>query len=584
MKKDPTTPDYVELKEDVSQSPLYSEDLAPVPPAKRTWNTWHLAFVWVGMAVCIPTYMLASGMMRNGISWWGALLVIGLANIVITVPMVLNGHAGVKYGIPFPVLGRAAFGVNGIHVPALLRGLVACGWFGIQTWLGGLSCYAIWNAITGMTDPPGLNAGEFIAFGVFWLINMYFVWAGTESIKWLEEFSAPILIVMGIALIIWGSVTAGGFGTVLEQGKQLERPTITWVDDRTVELHPLLTVEGQPKAHSYLLQCGPEDPGTLGAIPQGTENVRIEGGDMLLKCENVTGHKATITLIGKADDGSEIRSNPVALNPDDLTPGQYSGMMWTYILAFTAMVGFWATMSLSIADITRFTKTQRAQVRGQFIGLPGTMILYSFVGIFVTCAALVSFDDVLAADDAPWDPVALLSRFKSPVVVVISQIMMIIATLSTNIAANVIAPANAISNLNPKRISFKAGATITGILGILLCPWWIMPQVANALIFVSGLLGPVLGVMIADYFVVRRKHLQLAELFKQHGAYSYSNGVNMAAVLAMVLGITTALVGYFIPSLEFLYKLSWVSGFAVAFIVYIIGMRGKGAVVESGRA
>lgn len=574
MKQEPTTPDYVELTEDVSHSPLYSEDLAPVPPAKRTWNTWHLAFVWVGMAVCIPTYMLASGMMRNGISWWGALIVIGLANVVITIPMVLNGHAGVKYGIPFPVLGRAAFGVNGIHVPALLRGLVACGWFGIQTWLGGLACYAIWNAITGMTDPPGLDAGEFIAFGVFWFINMYFVWAGTESIKWLEEFSAPILVVMGIALIIWGSVTAGGFGTVLEQGKQLERPTVSWIDEGAVELHPLLTVDGQPKAHSYLLRCGPDDPGKLEPIPAGASTVRIQS-DMLYKCEAVSGHKATLTLIGKGEDGAEIRSQPQVIDPAGLAPGRYSDMIWTYILAFTAMVGFWATMSLSIADITRFTKTQRAQVRGQFIGLPGTMILYSFVGIFVTCAALVSFDDVLAADDAPWDPVALLSRFKSPVVVVISQIMMLIATLSTNIAANVIAPANAISNLSPKHISFKAGATITGILGIVLCPWWIMPQVASALIFVSGLLGPVLGVMIADYFVVRRKNLQLAELFKPRGAYSYTGGVNMVAVIALVLGIASALIGYFVPALEFLYKLSWVTGFAVAFLVYALGMRGR---------
>jgi NCS1 nucleoside transporter family len=237
------------------------------------------------------------------------------------------------------------------------------------------------------------------------------------------------------------------------------------------------------------------------------------------------------------------------------------------------MVGFWATMSLSIADITRYTKTQRAQVRGQFLGLPGTMMLYSFVGIFVTCAAVVNFKDILVAEDAPWDPVTLISRFDNPWVVIFAQTGMIIATLSTNIAANVIAPANAISNLAPKAISFKTGGTITGLIGIVMCPWWLMDDISPALVFVSGLLGPVLGIMIADYFVVRKMELQLAELFKVRGAYTYSGGFNWVAMGAMVAGMATALVGFFVPALEFLYKLSWFSGFAVAFVIYVAGMR-----------
>lgn len=582
MKDAPARQDFVELTEDVSQSPLYSEDLAPVPADKRTWGTWHLAFLWVGMAVCIPTYMLASGMMRAGIPWWGALLVIGVANLVITVPMVLNGHAGVKYGIPFPVLGRAAFGIHGIHVPALLRGLVACGWFGIQTWLGGLACYAIWNAATGMTDPPGLDIGEFVAFGVFWFINMYFVWAGTESIKWLEEFSAPILIVMGVALIVWGTVTAGGFGLVLDQGSQLGHPTVEWVSPSEVRIHPIKDVDGHNKATQYQVHYGPADSsGWLPIAPD--QSVVTLQGDLLAKSEQVNGEKAKVVLQGKGESGAVIRSSAVVIDPAGLEPQRYGGTFWTYILAFTAMVGFWATMSLSIADITRFTKTQKAQVRGQFIGLPGTMMLYSFVGIFVTCAALANFEDVLTADDAPWDPVALLSRFQNPIVVIVAQFMMIIATLSTNIAANVIAPANALSNLSPKRISFKLGATITGLLGIVMCPWWVMGQISGALIFVSGLLGPVLGVMIADYFVVRKKELRLADLFKLQGAYTYRGGFNPVAAVALVLGTAVALVGYFVPMLEFLYKLSWVSGFTVAFVVYVVGMRGKGGLDAGGR-
>jgi cytosine/uracil/thiamine/allantoin permease len=564
--------EFIHLTEDVSASPLYSPDLAPVPADKRTWNTWHLAFVWVGMAVCIPTYMLASAMIKMGMSWIGALCVIGLANLVITIPMVLNGHAGVKYGIPFPVLGRSAFGIYGIHVPALLRGIVACGWFGIQTWVGGLACYAIWNAATGGIDPPGLNLGEFVSFGVFWVINMYFIWKGTDSIKWLEEFSAPILILMGIALIVWGATTAGGFGIVLDQSKQLEKPSVEWVNEGEVRINPIKNQDGTNRATAYQMNYGGGEVLPWIPIAANQSAIRVQD-DMLLKAENVTGSKATITLQATAADGKIFNSVPVTIDPANLNPSQFGGIIWLYILSFTGMVGFWATMSLSIADITRFTKTQKAQIRGQFIGLPGTMMLYSFVGIFVTCAAVVNFKDVLIAEDAPWDPVSLLSRFESPFVVIVAQIMMLIATLSTNIAANVIAPANAFSNLSPKQISFKTGGTITGIIGIVICPWWLMNDISPALVFVSGLLGPVLGIMIADYFVVRKKNLQLAELFKVKGAYTYSAGFNLVAVAAMVLGVGTALIGFFVPSLEFLYKLSWFTGFGVAFLVYVLGMR-----------
>jgi NCS1 nucleoside transporter family len=240
------------------------------------------------------------------------------------------------------------------------------------------------------------------------------------------------------------------------------------------------------------------------------------------------------------------------------------------------MVGFWATMAISIADITRFTPTQKNQVRGQFLGLPGTMALYSFVGIFVTCAALINFGDVLIADDAPWDPVSLLGKFDNPVVVIIAQIFMLIATLSTNIAANVIAPANAFSNIAPRRISFKQGGIITAIIGIIICPWWMMDKISSLLVFVSGFLGPVLGILIADYFSVRKKRMNLNHLFKVDGIYSYGKtGFNKAAMVALVAGVFTALLGLWIPALEFLYNLSWFTGFGVAYLVYYLMMKKK---------
>ncbi|MEM8909248.1 MAG: cytosine permease, partial [Bacteroidota bacterium] len=217
--------EIIELQEDVSASPLYSEDLAPIPANERSWGLWDMAAIWVGMAVCIPTYLLASYMIKSGLSWLEALLIIALGNLIITLPMVLNGHAGVKYGIPFPVVGRASFGTRGIHIAAVVRGIVACGWFGIQTWIGGLAFYAIWNALTGNEGNLGLDLGKFIGFALFWALNLFFILKGTESIKWLEKFAAPILVSIGILLIIWGASSAGGFEIVLQQSQQLGKPT-----------------------------------------------------------------------------------------------------------------------------------------------------------------------------------------------------------------------------------------------------------------------------------------------------------------------------------------------------------------------
>lgn len=569
--------EIVELTEDVSASPLYSEDLAPVPASKRTWSMWNLAFIWVGMAVCIPTYMLASFMIKSGLSWQAALIIIGLANVVITLPMALNGHAGVKYGIPFPVLGRASFGTNGIHIPAVVRALVACGWFGVQTWIGGLAFYAIWNVITGSEPSLELDAVQFICFGLFWFVNMFFVWKGTESIKWLEEYSAPILILMGILLIVWGGTQAGGFGIVLDQSQQLQHPTVQVVEGSngpSLKMHLITDLDGKVKAEAFQLSNDNGEVSDWISFPKDNAEVNFEGQAFQKPYTALVSQ--TIKFRAAREDGTFIESSSVSI--PDSRAGPEQSPWWTYILWFTAMVGFWATMSLSIADITRYTHSQKSQIKGQFIGLPGTMILYSFVGIFVTCAAVINFQDVLISDDAPWDPVSLLAKFESPAVVIIAQIFMLIATLSTNIAANVIAPANAFSNIMPRKISFKMGGTITGIVGILICPWWILNDISELLIFVSGLLGPVLGILLCDYFLIRKKELNLPELYNTKGIYSYGgSGFNPAAMIALLGGVAVAIVGYWVPEVSFLYTLSWFVGFFVAFILYYLLMPKDGA-------
>ncbi len=554
--------DIVILKEDLSYSSLYSEDLKPVPPEERTWSMWSLAALWVGMAVCIPTYLLASYMIGSGMTWLESLIIIGLANLIITIPMVLNGHAGVKYGIPFPVLGRSSFGITGIHIPSIVRAIVACGWFGIQTWIGGLALYAIFNAVTGGQAVDGISFGKFVGFGLFWLLNMYFIWKGTESIKFLEQYSAPILILMGLILIGWGANKGGGFKNVLSQSHYLAAPSInTESGQNIIHLNPAMDSNGNPKATEY----------------------RLFNNDQVgnwLKLDNTT-----IPLIGSTENRKVqlrkstytgfIESAEVSLSIEEVNTSNTGSKLWSYILWLTIMVGFWATMSLSIADITRYSATQREQVMGQFIGLPGTMMLYSFVGIFVSCAAVIIFDDILIGNNAPWDPVTLLAKFENPVVVIISQIFMIIATLSTNIAANVIAPANAFSNLNPKKISFRMGGLITGIIGIIICPWYLMSEISNILIFISGLLGPVLGIMLCDYFIIRKMEIPLDELYKEEGQFKYTGGFNISAMIALALGVFVAIIGYFVPSLDALYKLSWFSGFIVSFVAYYLLMKSK---------
>ncbi len=552
--------DIVALHEDVSQSPLYSDDLAPVPATQRTWNKWHLSAIWVGMAVCIPTYLLASYMIKTGLNWYEALIIIALANLIITIPMVLNGHAGVKYGIPFPVIGRAAFGTKGVHIASVARGIIACGWFGVQTWIGGLAIYAIFNAITGSQGELGLSFGKFVGFAIFWFINIYFIWKGTESIKWLEAYSAPILVAMGLALIYWGYAKADGFAVVLKQSEQLEHSAATITQDNDIlylHLHSLENKDGSVKVNEYALISDTETEWQ----PFTTTPIKVESQNIQVQFRNTRGEEPVLSSVVNASFIDENASG---------------SKLWAYLLWLTAMVGFWATMSISIADITRYAATQKDQVAGQFIGLPGTMMLYSFVGIFVTCAAVINFQDVLIADDAPWDPVSLIAKFKNPVVVIIAQIFMIIATLSTNIAANVIAPANAFSNLFPKKISFRMGGIITGIIGILIAPWWLLNEISGFLIFVSGLLGPVLGILIADYYFIRKKTLALAELYKEEGAYSYGKtGFNKAAMIALFAGIFLALIGYWVPQLNFLYTLSWFTGFIISFVLYYLLMKKK---------
>ena len=456
-----------ELVEPPTDPHLSNKDLAPTRVADRTWSTYNMASLWIAMSVCIPTYMLAAGLVDGGMSWRQALLTILLGNLIVLVPMILIAHPGTRYGIPFPVLARSSFGIYGSNVPGILRALVACGWFGIQTWIGGQAIYTMLKVATPDWEPPFALP---IAFMLFWCWNIYIVIRGSDSIKTLEALAAPFLLVSGVALLLWVVTRAGGLGPVLAQPSRFET----------------------------------------------------------------------------------------------------SGEFWAFFVpSLTAMVGFWATLALNIPDISRFARNQRAQAMGQLYGLPPTMVLFSFIGVAVTSASAIIFGEMI------WDPVQLLSRIESPIVVLAALFALTVATLSTNVAANVVAPANGFANLWPEKITFAIGGLITGIIGIAIMPWKLLSDfgtyIFGWLIGYSSFLGPIAGIFIADYWIVRKGRLSLPDLYSVEGIYGKWN---MKAIGSLAAGAGAALVGLLVPELRMLYDYAWFVGFFVAFGLYSVLMRG----------
>ncbi len=463
---------------------LHNEDLAPVPPEKRTWRTGNIAALWVGMAICVPTYTLASERVAGGMSAWQSVFVIALANLIVLLPLMANGHPGTKYGIPFPVLVRASFGVRGAQIPAVLRALVACGWFGIQCWFGGLGLWATASALVPSVSVPdvtilGADLAPLIWFFVFWLINVYFIWNGMESIKWLETLSAPFLLLCGAALLVWAVSEGGSIGGLMAQ-------------------------------------------------------------------------PATKPL-------SE-----------------------TFAVALTSGVSFWATLALNIPDFSRYARSQRDQVTGQAIAMPTTMTVFAFIGVITTAATVVVYGKAIAYPDQ------LVTKFGNPLVVGISMLGLALATLSTNIAANVVSPANDFANLAPARITYRTGGLITAVIGVLICPWLILKSAGNYIfVWLVGYgvrLGPSGAIRIVDYFVLRRPELVVDDLYRRGGQYEYAGGINPRALIAFGLGVAPCLPGFLVaasgaaPStvpafFNHLYTWAWFVSSGVAAAAYYALMR-----------
>ena len=476
-----------------TDSSLYSEDLAPITESKRTWSTWNYAALWISMSLCIPTYMLSSSLIEGGMNWWQAILTIFLGNTIVLIPMLLNGHAGAKYGIPFPVFARASFGTKGANIPALLRAIVACGWFGIQTWIGGFAIYQMMRLwIPALETLPqifpdsfGLQTGPAICFILFWFLNMYVVYLGVDSIKKLLVFKAFFLPIAALALLAWALVAAKGLGPIL-------------------------------------------------ATPS--------------KFTNTT------------------------------------DFFQFFFPALTGMVGFWATLSLNIPDFTRYATSQKAQIRGQIYGLPTSMTLFAFVGVVVTSATTIVFGTTI------WDPVILAGKFDSKLLVSLAMIAVAISTLATNIAANIVSPANDFAHFAPSKIDFRKGGYITGVIGILIFPWKLIADptgyIFTWLVGYSSLLGPVGGIMIVDYYFIRKQTLLLNDLYDTKGIYKFTNGFNRNAIYALLIGILPNIPGFlttikvvdltvFPEWISGLYHYAWFVGFGISGVVYWLLMKRK---------
>ena len=496
-----------ELPPDVADSPLFNADLAPVPQARRVWTTYNFAALWISMAHCIPTYMLAGGLVAVGMSWWQALFTIGLGNVIVLVPILLNAHPGAKYGIPFPVLARSSFGTLGANVPAVLRAVVACGWFGIQTFIGGEAVKTflttLWpgfGALGGDFSVLGLSLPSAITFLLFWALNIFIIYRGMNAVRVFENWAAPLVLVMAAVLLVWAVGRAGGMGPMLSQPSKL----------------------------------------------------------------------ATF------------------------------GEFWAvFVPSLTGMIGFWATLSLNIPDFTRFGRGQKEQMLGQALGLPTTMVLFSAMGVVITSAshAILTGVDVAKL----WDPVFILAQLTSStppagmsepliasgavrvLVAVVSLFGIGVATISVNIAANVVSPANDFANLAPRLISFKTGGLITGIAGIVMMPWLLLEN-AGAYIFTwligySALLGPIAGVMIADYWLVRKQELDVPDLYRTNGRYPTWNP---AALIALAIGIMPNVPGFLTSAhvieggagfFDAIYPYAWFTGFFIAGALYLALMR-----------
>lgn len=529
----------VETTRDLSKDKLANEDIEPTNIDRRTWGTWDISALWISMCITIALYFAISGMVASGLNLTQTLLSVLIGTFIIFIPLVLNGHPGTKYGIPFPVLIRSSFGIHGAHFPAIFRGLVACGWFGVQCWIGGEAIHVAMvklESLTGLTwlwpsnDAAwvGLNllfepgAGIFLGFFVFWAISMWIVWRGIESIRWLEVFGAPFLILCFLGLFAWAWVEGGGFWHILSEG-----------------MEQIGAAEGLEGQEFWLV-----------FVPQ---------------IMAIIGYWATLSL-NIPDFTRYCKSQKTQAT------GQFIGLNFTmvpfaFVIVFITAGAFLIYMPEFAKEELQPVVKDNAKVQRALeieSGLEGDELDQAISSVlqnnsYEEILTLAKQNNVSEPVESAiqtarsraksfWNPMKLLGAFDTPWVVILVMLGFAIATLTTNMAANVVAPANSFSNLLPQRISFRMGGLITGVIGILTFPWVLISEPAFYIdLWLNGaaaVLAPIGGIMIADYFIYRKTKLQLEELYEFDGSYFYSNGFNIAGITTLIISFLIMLPGW----------------------------------------
>lgn len=468
--------------EELSSSKYYNDDLRPSSPAERTWSTYHIAMLWVGMVIAITSFSFAAALVSLGLSPLAAIINVAIGNLIVLIPMQLNSHAGTKYGIPFPVFAKISFGKAGAQLPSMARSIVAAGWCAVQCWVGGAAVSSIIGIFYSGWDVNG--TGRFIGFFLFMGINLYIALKGSEGIKWLEAIGSPILIFVVAGLLIW-------------------------------------TLK-------------------LGA------DVGFSFGDLM------------------------------AMSADHKLILQNGGWWFVFLSGITSNIAVWATLALNIPDFSRYAKGQKEQFRGQMFAMPISMIALAVIG------ALFAQVTNLAYGKAEYDPTIVLLHLDNKILILVVAIATIIATLTTNIAANIVAPANGFSNLNPRKISYKHGVIITTVLCLAFRPWWMFGS-AGAFMFsflgtVGTILGPSAAIFVADYVIVKKKRVDLRDLYSEDkGRYTYYKGWNIKAIVAWVVSFIFPLLynnfGVGGTVMKWIGANSYIFGFIVGLVIYTLLMR-----------
>lgn len=488
-----------EARAELTGSKYYNVDLEPTSISQRNWTTYNITALWVGMCICIPALSLSSAAIALGLSPWMAVFNVVLGNLIILIPMQLNSHAGTKYGIPFPIFARLTFGAVGAHVPAVMRGLVACGWTSVQAWVGGgavaallgtfIPFFADPSVTVGLPGNPAVVVGQLIGFFLFMVFVIWVAYNGFENIKWVQNVGSPILVVVILLLLGWSVAQTSAAG--------------------------------------------------------------ISIGDVM----------------AQGNDWAALEAN--------------GGIIYVFAACLTGNIAFWATMALNIPDFSRYAKSQKVQFRAQMYGVPIPMFVMAFVGAFFAQSTK------LTMGQAMFDPTNVFYYVDNKLVVIICAIGVVIATITTCVAANVVAPANGFSNISPSRISYRKGVIITGILATFVFqPWWIYGSGA-AYIFTwmnnyGMILAPIAAVFVADYYIYKQRRIDVAGLFAgEKGRYWYTNGVNWAGIIAWIAAFILPLLGNTVwlydggdlTVMDHIAANGYVFSFIVGIVVYMLLMK-----------